>query len=114
MKKINPADLFCQKCGFPLKGSEEEQNNFIYQRGYKKMQVNELSDKASRASITFYIIAGIMMLSGLVSFFINAQDNESVPDLIILYNHRCYVFFFWVFGQIKNLLLQLFVAWYCM
>jgi hypothetical protein len=82
-EKITPTDQFCKNCGFPLQGTDAEQNNFIYLRGYKKIQVNELNNKASRASITFYIISGILFLSGLVVFFINAQNNDSVPVLIV-------------------------------
>ena len=82
-EKTNLSDQFCKSCGFPLHGTEEQQNTFIYERGYKKMQVNELTNKASRASITFYIISGLMFISALVLFFINAQNDEAVPNLIV-------------------------------
>ena len=68
-EKTNELDQFCTNCGFPLRGTEEQQNSFIYERGYKKMQVNELAGKASRASVTFYIISGLMFLSGIVIFY---------------------------------------------
>lgn len=83
LEQINESDQFCKTCGFPLQGTEEQQNNFIYERGYKKMQVNELTNKASRAAVTFYIIAGLMLLSGIVMFFMNAQNDESSANLIV-------------------------------
>jgi hypothetical protein len=78
-----PEDRFCQHCGFPLQGTEEQQSNFIYHRGYKKLQVKELNEKASYASITFYVIAGVLLLSGLLSFAFNVQNNDSAGELII-------------------------------
>jgi len=83
LEHINESDQFCKTCGFSLQGTEEQQNNFIYERGYKKMQVNELTNKASRAAVTFYIIAGLMLLSGIVMFFMNAQNDESSANLIV-------------------------------
>jgi hypothetical protein len=82
-EKTNELDQFCTSCGFPLRGTEEQQNNFIYERGYKKMQVNELAGKASRASVTFYIISGLMFLSGIVIFFMHPENNRSSANLII-------------------------------
>lgn len=82
-EKINPADQFCQQCGFPLRATKEEQDKFIYLRGYQKSQVKELNEKASYAAITFYIIAGLLLLYGLVEFFINAQNDDSIAGLII-------------------------------
>ena len=78
-----PEDKFCQQCGSPLQGTEEQQNNFIFHRGYKKLQVKELNEKASYASITFYVIAGVLLLSGLLAFAFNAQNDDSTADLII-------------------------------
>jgi hypothetical protein len=82
-EKINPADQFCKNCGFPIHGTQEQQNKFIYERGYKKMQVNELTNKASKASLTFYIISGITLLSGLVMFFADLQNENGAGILII-------------------------------
>ena len=79
---VSNTDQYCPNCGFPLKESEEIQNKFIYNRGYHKMVANELTGKAQKAAITFYIIAGVFFIVGLVQFFIHATEDESSASLI--------------------------------
>ncbi|MEO5593557.1 MAG: hypothetical protein ABIR15_07510 [Chitinophagaceae bacterium] len=77
-EKINAADQFCQKCGFPLKGSEEEQNQFFYNRNYQHMEINALDKKIKSATTTLYVLAGLSFLIGIIYFSVNpAEDNGS-------------------------------------
>ena len=42
---ISPDHSFCPVCKFPLKGTQQEQDNFFYHRGYKQEQLKELKNK---------------------------------------------------------------------
>lgn len=75
---VNPEHLFCPVCKFPLKGTVVEQDKFIYQRGFKKEELKVLKSKTENAAIMLYIVAGLILLSGLIIFFISAQYDESV------------------------------------
>jgi hypothetical protein len=81
-EKINETDLFCQSCGFPLKSTEEEQNNFIYTRNYKHLELQGLDKKIRSAGTTLYVLAGFFLLFGLGYFFINS-NNESSSGILI-------------------------------
>jgi len=75
---VNPSHELCPVCNFPLKATEKEQNDFIYQRDYKQLELGELKTKSNKAATTFYFIAGIMLLWGIVGFFRDATSDNSV------------------------------------
>lgn len=79
----NEEDHFCKSCGYPLRASEQEQVNFIYRRAYEKTQIKELDGKSQYASIIFYILAGLLLLSGLVFFFIHPEDDTASMVLVL-------------------------------
>ena len=79
---INTADHFCQSCGFPLQGSEEEQSRFFTQRNYQQMQMHELNKKMESARNALYVLAAIFMLSGLFLFFVNRTEDSASGILI--------------------------------
>jgi hypothetical protein len=79
---ISENDQFCQSCGFPLKGTEEEQNNFIYSRNYKHIELEGLDKKIRSAGTTLYVLAGLFLVFGLVYFGMNASDSTASAMLI--------------------------------
>jgi hypothetical protein len=98
-EKVNPADQFCQKCGFPLKGSNAEQQIFTYRRGFKKVELKELDKEIKKASISLYVISGFWILWGLLSF-ITKPNNISV-GLLISYGALAVIFLLLAFWS-KN------------
>jgi len=80
--KINEADQFCQACGFPLKGSDEEQSQFFYNRNYQHMEMDGLKKKVQSARTTLYVLAGYFLLAGLVLFAMN-KSNDSAAGMLI-------------------------------
>ena len=80
--KINAADQFCQACGFPLKGSDEEQKQFFYNRNYQHMEIHSLRKKITSAGTTLYVLAGYFIISGLIYFFINSKEDTASAILI--------------------------------
>lgn len=79
---VQEADQFCQSCGFPLKGSEQDQENFIYNRNYQHLELQGLDKKIKSAGTTLYVLAGLSMLSGIIFFFIYNGQAEATAELI--------------------------------
>jgi hypothetical protein len=72
---VKESDTFCQICGFPLKAPREEQDQFIYDRDHKQLELRELKKKIKRAGTTLYVIAGLNLLLGLILYTV-APDSE--------------------------------------
>lgn len=81
-EKINPADQFCQKCGFPLKGSDEEQKRFFQNRNYQHLEMDTLKKKISSAAISLYVLGVIFLAYALIFFFIHRSEESSSIVLI--------------------------------
>jgi hypothetical protein len=79
---IQPTDHFCQACGFPLLGSEEEQTQFFYNRNYQHMEISSLKKKIESARNTLYVLAALFMVMGLVLFFMNPTEDTAAAILI--------------------------------
>ena len=74
-KKVFPTDRFCTACGFPMNATEEEENQFYYRIGAKKLQLEELDRKIRNAKTTLYVIAGFMFVVGLI-IYLTSRDND--------------------------------------
>jgi ABC-type multidrug transport system permease subunit len=81
-EKTNPADQFCQACGFPLKGSEEEQTAFYNNRNYKHLEIDALKKKISSAATTLYVLSAGSLVYGLIYFFIRRTEDDASAILI--------------------------------
>lgn len=80
---VGPGDAFCQSCGYPLKGSEDEQRSFSTDRLIKEDKLEEMEKKVRSASNTMYILAGLFVLFGIVYFgMADESDNRGVVLLI--------------------------------
>lgn len=79
---VNEADQFCQSCGFPLKGNEQDQENFIYNRNYQHLSLQELDKKIKSAGTTLYVLAGFTLVYGLVMYFLSNDPAEAISVLI--------------------------------
>ncbi|SEM58403.1 hypothetical protein SAMN05192574_10170 [Mucilaginibacter gossypiicola] len=80
--QAKPEDTFCTQCGYPLKGTEAEQNIFISERQVEEIDIFTYNKTLRQASNTLYYLAGIFILSGLVYFFIH-KDDEDVVTVVI-------------------------------
>lgn len=79
---VQENDQFCQSCGFPLKGTQEEQDNFIYNRNYKHLELEGLNKKIKSAGTTLYVLSGLFIVYGLIMFAVNSGNDSSSPLLI--------------------------------
>ena len=79
---VNEQDQFCIGCGFPLKGTEQEQNLFISTRHFKKNQVFALRKKIKNAQTTLFVLAGIFLVVGVIYYFVVGQNDLGFAVLI--------------------------------
>ena len=68
---------------FPVERDGRRSKKFVYLRGLKQQELGRLTVKTQNAAITFYIIAGLLLLTGLVDFFRYADSDDSVLALAI-------------------------------
>ena len=72
----------CINCGYPIKGSQEEQRQFISFKGRLKHEVKELKTKVENAQITFYVLSGLFFLIGVISYSTLKEEELSLDALI--------------------------------
>jgi hypothetical protein len=86
-KSINVDDTYCDSCGYPLKGSEFDQKNFIATRNSKEIDLEAAAEKIKKAGNVLYWIAGASVLSGVLFFMIgyskDGENAEPVATLIV-------------------------------
>jgi hypothetical protein len=82
-KHVNEADAFCDNCGYPLKGTEKEQDYFIAVRNAKEIDLDAANKAIKRAGNTLYWIAGATVLMGVI-FYFTIHDEASKIDLLIV------------------------------
>lgn len=75
-------DAFCAYCGFPIQGTEKEQNNFYYRVELKKDILKESTKKVKNVVTMLYIIAGLHIVIGL--FYLTDENlfTDSVLNFI--------------------------------
>ena len=52
--QVNENDTFCTSCGYPLKGSEEEQKNFIMEKNTKEIYLEEENRQIKKSGYFFH------------------------------------------------------------
>jgi len=83
-EKINEPDQFCQSCGYPLKGSEEEQKQFFYNRNYQQLMIGSLKKKIKSAGTTLYVL-GVLFLIYSLFYFFRYREEDTASATIIAY-----------------------------
>jgi hypothetical protein len=71
-------DDYCTNCGYPLKGSEKDQQYFISMRKSKEIDLNEANKKIKKAGYILYLIAGLTGIYGIAMFFVNKSAGEGL------------------------------------
>jgi len=88
---ISGQDQTCTNCGYPIKGSPEEQKKFISLKGRMKHELKDLKTKVENAQITLYVLSGLFFLIGAVSYFI-VKDKDQSLNVLIEYLILCIIF----------------------
>jgi hypothetical protein len=82
-KKVNDEDAFCDACGYPLKGTEKEQDYFMSVRSSREIDLDDAYKKIKRAGNVLYWIAGVSVIVGLIGYFANKDDSARTALLIV-------------------------------
>ncbi len=80
---VKENDQFCPNCGYPLHGTETEQYNFIYNRNYKQIELEDLNKKIRSASTTLYVLAGLSFVTGIIIYVINKDEIKANFNLAL-------------------------------
>jgi len=81
--QVDQEDQFCNSCGYPLKGTEQEQERFMSVRNVKEIDLVEANIKIKRASYALYFIAGATVLMGLIMYG-SSKTVEVKNDLLLI------------------------------
>jgi len=79
---VNEEDQFCTSCGFPLKGTEEAQNQFLSNKRFKQHELKELSRKTRNAQTTLFVLSGLFFVIGVIYYFVVGQSDLTFVTLI--------------------------------
>ncbi len=82
-KKVNDEDAFCDACGYPLKGTEQDQRYFMSVRNNREIDLDDAYKKIKRAGDILYWIAGGTVIIGLINYYPN-RNNPSGSTLLIV------------------------------
>jgi hypothetical protein len=74
---------FCDNCGYPLKGSEQEQEYFMSIRNAKEIDLDAANKVIKRAGNSLYWVAGATVLTGILFYFTNPNDEVKLDMLIV-------------------------------
>src|ERR1700749_638458 len=75
-------DAFCNNCGYPFHGTEQEQRIFNSKRDLKGMDLDEAYRKIKRCANTLFFIGGATLLFGFV-LYATDKDPETKNALLI-------------------------------
>ena len=80
---IHETHMFCEECGYPLKGSEQDVAKFYAKRVMDKRKTNNAEEKIKSARNTLYVMAGIIVVFGLFLFYKNADISGLIINIIV-------------------------------
>jgi len=80
---MNNNDVFCNSCGFPEKGTSQEQAKFHARVVMKKSNKNDATKKVKSARNTLYFVGGFTGLIGIGSYFLLADVAILVTNVIL-------------------------------
>lgn len=80
--QYQPADAFCNACGYPLQGKPQEQKYFIANRATKEIDLIALNKKIERARESLYWVSVILAFSFAVIYFVGPDQED--PTIFFL------------------------------
>jgi len=81
--RVSPEDQFCNSCGYPLKGTEDEKRNFRPSLIDPVLKRRDYENRLQNAANTLYYLTGIFVLSGLILFFETKDQPDGLTDVIL-------------------------------
>ena len=80
---VTTDDAFCNNCGYPLKGSEEEQKNFIAQLTVNEIDLVEYHEKIKKGGNSLFWVAGAFALGLIIDLAKDHENSNVVASLIV-------------------------------
>ncbi|AYL95979.1 zinc ribbon domain-containing protein [Mucilaginibacter celer] len=80
--EIKAEDTFCTQCGYPVKGTETEQNHFISEREIQEIDLFTYNKSLRQATNTLYYLSGIFVFAALIYFGLHKDDPDVVAVVI--------------------------------
>lgn len=81
-KEYQANDAFCNGCGFPIQGSEREQELHLSNRDVRLMDLEEMGTQVESARKSMFYIAGAIGIFTLIQYF-TATAPEDMPGVLI-------------------------------
>jgi len=81
--KVEPEDRFCNSCGYPLKGTEDEKRNFRPTLTDPILNMRDYANRLQNAANTLYYLTGVFVLSALILFFQTKDQADGLTDVIL-------------------------------
>jgi hypothetical protein len=75
-KNITEADAFCNNCGYPLNGTDQEQRFFISERNSKEIDLDHAHKEIKKAGNILFYIAGFTLVLGSI-LAATSHDGQS-------------------------------------
>ena len=76
-------DTFCGKCGFPERGTEEEQRDYRLKISSRKRLLMGANKKVKDAKIALYVLAGLNVVVGII-YWASSDDFASLISSLVL------------------------------
>lgn len=80
---IDGDESYCVHCGFPLKGSEEEQTQFMHNKTYMEMDLQTMYRKIKSAATTLYVLAVLSAIAGAVLYGTQSEEDNPAAILVV-------------------------------
>jgi hypothetical protein len=88
---VADTDVYCTNCGYPLKGSEKEQSDFILKKDIAGIDIASYNKRLKAAANSLYYLAGLFMVISIIVFFVR-KDDPDVIGLVIPYLILAFIF----------------------
>ncbi|MFI5139239.1 MAG: hypothetical protein ACHQIM_15555 [Sphingobacteriales bacterium] len=80
-------DEYCSNCGYPLKGAEQEQKDFILKKDFANIDIAGFDKRIKKAGNTLYYLAFFFIFGGVIVFFLKKNSPDVLamilPNLIL-------------------------------
>src|SRR5580692_2703627 len=80
--RVDPEDQFCNSCGYPLKGTEDEKRNFRSTLIDPVLNRRDYEKKLQNAANTLYYLTGVFVLSGMIVFFQTRNGPDGLGEIL--------------------------------
>jgi hypothetical protein len=85
--KVSNDDFFCPNCGYPIKGTEKDQKDFVLKREMAGIDLESFNLLLKKAANTLYYLAALFVFYAIVTYFLKKNDPYVlamvIPNLVL-------------------------------